>query len=122
MVVVMASVEEQLQELLVLVRDLAVRHEGQGLPVLLGYPSAAAQLSISVSKLKGLVRSGELRTSTVGRRKMIPLSEVLRVAAPEEPFHKPNSRGRPGKGPRGGAPLLSPKEEAAKLRAALKLR
>lgn len=62
-------------------RRIMAEHAGP-LPHVLTMERAAEELSIGLTKLKGLVRSGELLACTVGLRKMIPSSEVRRLATP----------------------------------------
>ncbi|MDP1916265.1 MAG: helix-turn-helix domain-containing protein [Myxococcales bacterium] len=53
-------------------------------PLLLKFPDAATRLGISITTLREMVARGELRTATVGRRAMVPLAELERVATPDE--------------------------------------
>lgn len=53
-------------------------------PTCMDFPEAAKRLGVGLTKLKEMVARGELRTSTVGRRAMISISELERVAAPDE--------------------------------------
>ncbi len=45
---------------------------------------AAILLSVGVTTISGMVRRGEIATARVGARRMIPLSELLRIATPEQ--------------------------------------
>lgn len=84
-------------------------------PVRLTVPKkeAARLLSRSLSTIKGMLRRGELAPAKVAGRTMIPYSELLRVATPQERAHlvgTPTMRERPQR----------VDSEAAKIRAALK--
>lgn len=81
------------------------------LPKLLTMREAARQLSCSRTKLKQLVREGKVATTVLGRRRMIPLSEVERNSKPQA------SAPRPDRQPK---QALSPAEEAAALKAAIR--
>lgn len=86
------------------------------LPTVLTKQRAAQELSISLSKLKGLIRSGELMVCEVGRTSMVPASEVQRLAASAR---REAAAARPAR-PRKPKHSTSPAEEAAKARRALK--
>lgn len=79
------AVDVELERFLVELRSkLALMDEHlRPVPMCFKMPDAAARLGVSLSKLKQMVRAGELRTSTVGGSKMIAHSELLRVAAPD---------------------------------------
>lgn len=53
------------------------------LPAVLSKKRAAEELSISVTKLMELVRCGAVLTVKIGKTKMIPASEVRRLATPK---------------------------------------
>ncbi len=82
-------------------------------PRVLTLKEAARQLSVSLSTLKGLLRTGFVRSTTVGERRMIPRSEIERLAVPDEPVKK--GRG----GPRRGQRTL-PTSPGAAIRAAVR--
>lgn len=64
-----------------LFRRIMAEHEGP-LPQVLSMERAAKELSIGITKLKRLVRDGVVLTCTVGLRRMIPSSEVRKLAVP----------------------------------------
>ena len=49
----------------------------------LSLKDAAARLGVSLTVVKEMVSRGELHTATIGRRSMVPLSELTRVATPD---------------------------------------
>jgi len=51
--------------------------------VLFSVPDAASQLSVTARHLWNLVAKGEIRTVSLGRRRLIPASELARIAAGE---------------------------------------
>lgn len=53
------------------------------LPFAVRYQYAASLMDMSVSKLKGLIRDGTIRTVKIGGRKMVPTRELDRVATPK---------------------------------------
>lgn len=53
-------------------------------PMCFKLPDAAARLGVSITTLREMMARGEIRTSTVGRRQMVSLAELERVAAPDE--------------------------------------
>ncbi len=75
-----------LEEVLREVRDRLARMEErlQSQPMCLRMPDAARRLGVGLTTLKAMVDRGELRTTTVGRRRMVSLSELERLAAPDE--------------------------------------
>jgi hypothetical protein len=79
----MSHLDELLKELRDEVRELR-KKMSMPLPRVLTQSMAAEQLSISVSKLKGMIRAGGIATCTVGDRKMIPLTEIERIARPSK--------------------------------------
>jgi hypothetical protein len=110
-------VENELRQLVEdLLKEVRELRGGTGLPSVLTKQRAARELSISLSKLKGLIRAGDIAVCDVGKTTMVPASEVLRLAkamrrvAPQ--------RARPVKRTRQQG--LNPAEEAAKVRGALK--
>ncbi|MBN1208967.1 MAG: helix-turn-helix domain-containing protein [Myxococcaceae bacterium] len=105
------SLERMLEELLAEVRE--VRSWG-ALPTVLTKRRAARELGVSPSKLKQLIRRGELAVCQVGRSTMVPASEVQRIAASAR--RKPAAPGRARKEKR----PTSPAEEARAVRSALK--
>lgn len=51
-------------------------------PTCLTYPAAAARLGVSLTKLKQMVKRGDIRRSMVGLVPMISLAEIHRVSTP----------------------------------------
>ena len=91
----------------------------QPAPMCMTYPEAAKRLGIGLTLLREMVARHELRTATVGKRRMVPLSEIERVSQPKAPKARRaavSPRTRKGRRP---APR-SPAEEAAALRAWMK--
>lgn len=52
------------------------------MPPILPYRLAAQKMSIGSTKLKSMVRTGEISNCLVGQRKMIPSSEIYRLSQP----------------------------------------
>jgi hypothetical protein len=52
------------------------------MPQVLTRERAAQELSISLTTLKQLIKSKQLATVLVGKRQMVPASEVMRLAKP----------------------------------------
>lgn len=65
---------------------------GAELPLVLTMRAAALQLSVSAVTLRRMVAKGELETVTVGRRVMVPKSELFRLATPKK---RPGRKVRP---------------------------
>lgn len=109
--------------LLVLVHQLvaevrALRDSlGGELPTVLSKRRAARELDISLSKLKGLIRRGELMTCEVGRTTMVPASEVRRIA--ESARRQPAAQVPPAPA-RKRRKATTPAQEARTIRAAVK--
>lgn len=82
---VMEDVAARLEALLLELRAKLERIEErlQPEPTCLTYPAAAARLGVGLTKLKEMVRRGEIRTSRVGRVPMVAVSELDRIATPE---------------------------------------
>lgn len=87
------------------------------LPTVLTKKAAMKELSISKSKMAGLIKAGALQTCTVGRVEMIPRSEVLRLSRPRAP-----NSGASRSAKRGKAAPPDGRTEAQKIRAALRKR
>lgn len=51
-------------------------------PTCLTYPKAAVRLGVGLTKLKQMVKRGEIRKVMVGRVPMISLAEIHRVSTP----------------------------------------
>lgn len=66
-------------------QDVAALRERMQAPLVMRYERAAQMLDVSVSKLRGLIRSGEIVPVKLGGRKMVPLSELERVSRPKLP-------------------------------------
>jgi excisionase family DNA binding protein len=82
------SVEKTLEGIEALLLDMRKRIEGledrlKPEPLCLTYPEAAKRLGVGLTKLKELVRGGEIRKSMVGRVPMISMTEIQRVSTPE---------------------------------------
>lgn len=87
-------------------------------PEILTLKMAAHEMSVGLTKLKQMIASGHVLTVDLGGRKMVPLSEIHRLAAGTSVVGLPQSTPRP-KRPRKTASLL---DEAAKIDAALRKR
>ena len=76
-----ADLETQLAEIRQAIQELK---STRILPTAFTYQEAARQLSIGLTTLRSMVAAGKIQTTKpIGRRKRIPLSEILRVAMPE---------------------------------------
>lgn len=80
----MSGVEAELRAIREEMARLNARLEvtGSALPPLLTKRAAAAALSVSLSKLKQLIRSHVVLTVMLDKRAMVPASEVQRLATP----------------------------------------
>jgi hypothetical protein len=109
------SIEEQLRALSASLGQVIERlgTEPKALPRVLTKERAALELSISITKLNRLIRSGRLLMVQIGERQMIPSTEVERVATPvvRPTNHKETKR----------TPRAEGKTEAEKVFAALRL-
>ena len=79
----MAATLEELAAALLRIEERLAQPDAAA-PLLLKFPDAAAKLGISITTLREMVDRGELRTATVGRRAMVPMAELERVATPDE--------------------------------------
>lgn len=77
----------------------------------LSYRQAARELGISERHVRRMAKSGELLTCEIGRRQLVPRSEVERLVRPNAPARRP-TKGRPR------ANGYDPKAEVEKARAA----
>lgn len=104
-----------LEKLLGELRERLIRIEERLRPVqtVLSFKDAASRLGIGLTKLREMEQRGHINSSLLGRRKMISLAEIERVARPVVRVRTPAL-------PRGFKRQTSTKEEAEKLRAALK--
>ncbi len=102
-----------------LLEEIRTLRDLQGLPTILTKKRAARELGVSLSKLKGLMRRGELAVCEVGRTTMIPASEVTRIADAKRFLTEPTGARSSSTRTRRGAPRGEP-TEAQKIRAALK--
>lgn len=108
------NMETVLRDLLAEVREART---WAALPTVLTKRRAARELSISLSKLKALIRDGELSVCEVGRSTMVPASEVLRIAdSARREEATATQRPRQSRKARGTSPV----EEARKVRQSLK--
>lgn len=82
-------------------------------PRALKLDEAANLLSIGRTTILEMVRSGQIRTVTIKKRKRIPLSEIVRLTAVKEK----SPRAAPGVRRK-----IDPRSEAAKIRALTKKR
>ncbi|NTX07008.1 hypothetical protein [Myxococcus sp. CA040A] len=87
------------------------------LPTVLSKRRAAEELSVSLSKLKGMIRQGAILVCEVGGTTGVPASEIRRIASAVLGTKAPRVR-RPRRSSRTG----SPKEEAALVRSVLRSR
>lgn len=79
----MDTVELVLEEIRSLRAEVAAVGLGRGLPQVLTMKRAAEELSVSESTLKGMIRASEVLTVQVGKRRMVPSSEIHRIASPK---------------------------------------
>lgn len=106
--------ERELQLIRLAVQEVLKQERGTSeQPRTMRYQKAAKMLDVSVSKVKSLVKSGEIIPVWVGGRKMIPLSEIERISTP-------TLSGKAAKSAAVPRARFDPKAEAAELRAALK--
>lgn len=77
------GIEAKLEEIRAMVLRLEQRLKPE--PTCLTYPEAAARLGIGLTKLKRMVKAGELRKTYLskGGAPMIALSEIHRISTPE---------------------------------------
>ncbi|QQR47795.1 hypothetical protein JKA73_17830 [Myxococcus xanthus] len=87
------------------------------LPTVLTKKRAAEELSVSLSKLKAMIRSGEILVCEVGSTTGVPSSEIRRIAAARSSVKAPRPSGARARSSRRAT---SPTEEAAQVRAALR--
>lgn len=95
------SVEKSLAAIEALLLDMRKRIEGleeklKPEPTCFTYPEAAQRLGIGLTKLKRMVKRGEIRKSYLGENTLplISLSEIRRVSLPEaeQPKHEAKVR------------------------------
>lgn len=92
----MSSIDEQLSAIRAELEKIHSRLTGQqGLPTVLAMKEAARELSISLTTLKELVRRREILTVMIGKRRMVPASEIRRMASIHEE-KKPEKTTRSG--------------------------
>lgn len=75
-------------EMRLLLEDIGARLERleerlQPRATCLSLVDAAKQLGVSLSTMKRMVATREIHTATVGKRSMIPVSELARVSTPD---------------------------------------
>jgi hypothetical protein len=101
-------------ELLSLLRAEIQELKTHRMPTVLTYKAAAFELSVSLTVLKSMVRSGEIQTCARQGRKGIPASEILRIAQPKIAAAPRRAGGRKAQ------PKYDAKAEAEKIRASIK--
>lgn len=69
-----------------------VERQFSGAPAAYTMEAAARQLSLSTKTVRRMVASGQLLPVTLGRRKLIPRSEIERVTTPAAPRAAPARR------------------------------
>lgn len=117
----MSSQLKQIREEIGRIAERLVERPGGTLPRVLTKDQAAKQLSISVRKLRGLIRDGLVVTVPIGRRNLIPLSEVERMADPAPVGQKQPVDSivvRSNGAPRKKTPRAAAQAEVEKMRAA----
>ena len=82
------SVGDSLSRLESLLEDIRTRLEGleermRPDAACLSVKDAAAHLGVSATVVKEMIARRELHTATIGRRSMVPLSELTRVSTPD---------------------------------------
>lgn len=73
-----------LEELAAALRRIEARLAEPAQPMCFSIKDAAERLGVGLTVMKEMVARREVRTSTVGKRAMISLSELERIAAPDE--------------------------------------
>lgn len=78
---------EKLEKLERLLEDIRTRiskmeERLQPEPTCLSYPEAAQRLGVGLTKLKQMVKRGDVRPTLVGKVRMISLAEIHRVSTP----------------------------------------
>ena len=56
--------------------------------VLFNKSDASRALNLSIRTLEGLIRRGEIRARRIGRRVLIPRTEINKFAGPSTPIEK----------------------------------
>lgn len=117
---------EQLERLTEQIEGIARTVEGisrrmdaldRPLPHVLNRKEAARELSISLSRLKAMIRDGEIsQTLPLGKVRGIPRSEILRLATPAQPTKRAKG------GPRRVKPAGDVRSEAEEFRRSLRNR
>lgn len=105
-------IEDKLDELCSTL-DRLVQQLDAPMPKVLTRERAAHELSVSLTTLKQMIRDGQLVTVSIGKRQMVPASEVMRLAKPA-PAKKASSAHRPR------AAASTALDEASAVRALLK--
>lgn len=77
--------KHELEALLIEVRERLSRIEERLKPEARCFklPQAAERMNLHVKTLEKMIARGEVKTATVGKRQMVPLSEIERVTAPD---------------------------------------
>lgn len=74
-----------LERLMEAVERLERMHARPGLPAVLTVLAAAEQLSVSERTMRSLLDSGEVASVRIGGRRMVPRTEIERLAQPVAP-------------------------------------
>ncbi len=77
----MKSVEEQLAAIRKRLEEIHEEQGFAGLPTVVTMQRAARELSVSTTTLKLMIRRRELMTVPIGKRQMVPASEIRRLAS-----------------------------------------
>jgi hypothetical protein len=109
------DIEKELQRVNMALEKITERLGRPELPQVLTKQRAAAELSISVSLLKRMIRNGTLLTVKIGSRQLVPSSEVVRLAEPPRPVSQAEHSVAIG-----AKSKATVRSEAAKARASLK--
>lgn len=112
------ALQEVVEQLLAEVRSMKGQLDKK-LPTVLSKKHAAQELDISLSKLKGLIRKGEIRVCEVGGTTGVPASEIRRIAESATRAGQPVRRSASSRRVRGPKPTDG-MTEAEKIRAALR--
>lgn len=80
------AIEETLAKIEAVLLDIRTRVERmesrQPEPTCLTYPAAAVRLGVGLTKLKRMVKAGEIGTVRIGKVPMVTLAEIQRITTP----------------------------------------